>query len=351
MKYQNNLPALSASPLNRRVFVSKALATLAGAAATVMPPPPASRQAFAQAGGRQGNAAADPASVTAKLFPGFREMKIATSGAVINVVTGGSGPPLLVMHGYPQTHVEWHRMARDLAQRFTVVLADLRGYGDSSKPPEDENHAGYSKRAMALDKVEVMEKLGFRQFSVVGHDRGGRVAHRLALDHPDRVQKLVVLDIVPTLRMFETIDKNSAIAGFHWYFLAQPAPFPETMINANVEVWLARSGQKSAFIAPEAYSEYLRCMSNPATVHAMCEDYRANATIDLEHDAADRGRKIACPFMVLWGEKGGLPRFDVLAEWRNFAADVRGKALAGTHWLAEQLPAQTLAEIVPFLTG
>ncbi len=223
-----------------------------------MPPPPVSRQAFAQAGGQ----GADPAGVTAKLFPGFREMKIATSGAVINVVTGGSGPPLLVMHGYPQTHVEWHRMARGLAQRFTVVLADLRGYGDSSKPPEGENHAGYSKRAMALDKVEVMEKLGFRQFAVVGHDRGGRVAHRLALDHPDRVQKLVVLDIVPTLRMFETIDKNSAIAGFHWYFLAQPAPFPETMINANVEVWLARSGQKSPFIAPEAYSEYLRCMRN-----------------------------------------------------------------------------------------
>jgi haloacetate dehalogenase len=297
---------------------------------------------------RQPAGTPSPANSGASFFPGFRQTKIDTSGATINLRTGGSGPPLLLLHGYPQTHFEWHRMAPELAKRYSVVLTDLRGYGDSSKPPDGDNHANYSKRAMARDAVEVMERLGYRQFAVVGHDRGGRVAHRLAIDHPERVTKLAILDIVPTLRMFQTADKEFATRNFHWFFLAQPAPFPEQMISSNVEAWLARAGQKSPFIAPEAYAEYLRCMRDPATVHAICEDYRANASIDLEHDTADLARKIACPLLVLWGQRGGLPRFNVLAEWRERASDVRGKALPGTHWLAEELPAETLAELLPF---
>ena len=333
------------SGCGRRDFLGASIGMLAGGAAVAEAIRRGSGDAHAQAA-LPSATAPSPAGY----FPGFRQMRIDTSGATINVLTGGSGPPVLVMHGYPQTHFEWHLVAPELAKRFTVALIDLRGYGDSSKPPDGVNHAGYSKRAMALDGVEVMERLGHRTFAVVGHDRGGRVAHRLTLDHPDRVTRLAVLDIVPTLRMFQTVDKNSATTGFHWFFLAQPAPFPEQMISANVEAWLARAGQKSPFIAPEAYAEYLRCMRDPGTVHAMCEDYRANASIDLEHDTADLGRKIACPMLVLWGEKGGLPRFDVIAEWRERAQNVRGKALPGTHWLPEQLPAETLAELLAFLT-
>jgi haloacetate dehalogenase len=283
------------------------------------------------------------------MFDRFERGRVATSGAEIAFVRGGSGPPLLLLHGYPQTKAIWDRVAVRLARDFTIVAADLRGYGDSSKPPDGDNHINYSKRAMAQDVAEVMEKLGHRQFAVVGHDRGGRVAHRLAISHADRVTRLVVIDIIPTLRMFQNVDKNFATTAFHWFFLAQPAPFPEQMISANPEAWLDRAGQKSPFIAPEAYAEYLRCMRDPATVHAMCEDYRANASIDLAHDTADLARKVACPMMVLWGEKGGLPRFDVLAEWRERAKDVRGKALPGTHWLPEQLPAETIAELVGFL--
>jgi haloacetate dehalogenase len=282
-------------------------------------------------------------------FLGFRQMKIDTSGANINLRTGGSGPPVLLLHGYPQTHFEWHRVAPELAKRFSVVAPDLRGYGDSSKPPAGVNQANYAKPAMARDMAEVMERLGHRQFAVVGHDRGGRVAHRLAIDHPERVTKLTILDIIPSLRMFQTVDKAFATRNFHWFFLAQPAPFPEQMISSNPEAWLARAGQKSPFIAPEAYAEYLRCLRNPETVRAMCEDYRANASIDLEQDTADLAKKITCPLLVLWGEKGGMPRFDVIAEWRTRANNVRGKAVPGTHWIPEELPAELLAELVPFL--
>jgi haloacetate dehalogenase len=337
MQHLGDLP----TPSGRRRFVGASLRLAAGGVAAA-----AMGRAVAGACAQEAKAPA-----TTAFFPGFRPMKIETSGAAINVLAGGSGPPVLVMHGYPQTHFEWHRVAPLLAQKFSVVLADLRGYGDSSKPPDGDNHAGYSKRAMALDMAEVMTRLGFAKFAVVGHDRGGRVAHRLALDHADRVTRLAVLDIIPTLRMFETADKRFATTNFHWFFLAQPAPFPEQMIAGNVEAWLARAGQKSPFIAPEAYAEYLRCLRDPATIHAICEDYRANASIDLDHDAADVARKVACPMLVLWGEQGGLPRFDVLAEWRKRAEDVRGKALPGTHWLPEQLPAETLAELTAFLTA
>jgi haloacetate dehalogenase len=270
------------SDYGRRDFLSKSMMALAGGFSTAEAMLTEIGEARAQ-DPRQPTLST--ANVVASFFPGFRQTQIETSGAIINVLTGGSGAPLLLMHGYPQTLVEWHRIAPQLAQRFSVVLTDLRGYGDSSKPPDGENHFGYSKRAMALDQVEVMERLGFRQFAVVGHDRGGRVGHRMAIDHRDRITKLAVLDIVPTLRMYQTTDKVFATTYFHWFFLIQPAPFPETLINCNIEAWLRL--KNVPFIAPEAYSEYLRCFRDPATLHASCEDYRAAASIDLEHDAAD----------------------------------------------------------------
>ncbi len=233
--------SVTAPEQNRRTFLSRAAALVAGGAAAAAE---VLRLGTGEAAAQQ--ARTDALPMGASFFVDFRPMKIPTSGAVINVLVGGSGPPLYVMHGYPQTHFEWHRMAPELAKRFTVVLADLRGYGDSSKPADGDNHANYSKRAMALDAVEVMEKLGFRQFAVVGHDRGGRVTHRLALDHPDRVTRVAVFDIVPTIRMFQAVDKTFATTNFHWFFLAQPAPFPEQMILGNVDAWLTRAGQKDS---------------------------------------------------------------------------------------------------------
>jgi haloacetate dehalogenase len=284
-------------------------------------------------------------SLPAYLFPGFKPAKIQTTGAVINVVSGGEGPPLLLLHGHPQSHVEWHKLAPELAKEFTVVAADLRGYGDSSKPPDGANHAGYSKRAMARDQVEVMRHFGFEKFAVVGHDRGGRVTHRMALDHADRITKAAVLDIVPTYKIYQNISKEFATAYYHWFFLVQPAPFPETVIGKSLESFV-RQGSST----PEAYAEYLRCFRDPATVHAACEDYRASASIDLEHDEADIQRKIQCPLLVLWAERGLMNRlFDVLAAWRERASDVRGKALPGGHFLPEELPDQTLAEVRAFL--
>jgi haloacetate dehalogenase len=285
------------------------------------------------------------------MFEGFKRSEIATSDTTITTLVGGSGPPLLLLRGFPQTHVEWHKVAPELAKEFTVVATDLRGYGDSGKPGDGENHSGYSKRATALDQVEVMEKLGFREFAVVGHDRGGRVGHRMALDHPSRVTRLAVIDIVPTYKMYQTTDKTFATQYFHWFFLIQNAPFPETLISSNVELVLAKFGQKSPFITPTAYAEYLRCFRNPATVHAACEDYRAAASIDLEHDEADGGRKVECPLLVLWGAKGFMPHYDVISAWKERATDVRGNALPGGHWLPEQLPGETLAELQPFLRG
>jgi haloacetate dehalogenase len=284
-----------------------------------------------------------PAGATVSLFPGFRSLRIQTTGATINVVVGGQGPPLLLLHGAPQSLASWHRIAPELAKEYTVVAADLRGYGDSSKPADGVNHANYSKRAMAQDQVEVMRALGFPQFAVVGHDRGGRVTHRMALDHPSVVTKAAVLDIVPTHYIYNHVTREFATAYYHWFFLIRPAPFPETLLNNSIELYIGTGGGA-------AQAEYLRCFRNPATVHAMCEDYRAAASIDLEHDEADLDRRITCPLLVLWGERGTVGRlYDVLSVWRERAADVSGKELPGGHNLQYDLPEQTLTEVRRFL--
>ncbi len=286
------------------------------------------------------------------MFEGFERTTITTTGATINLVKGGQGSPVLLLHGYPQTHVMWHKIALRLAKEFFLVMPDLRGYGDSSKPSDGENHSGYCKRATAQDQVEVMAQLGFKQFAVVGHDRGGRVAHRMALDHPERVTKLTTLDIVPTHKLYNDVTKEMASVYYHWFFLIQPAPFPETLIGNNAEFFLnSMLGRlKPQAITPEAFAEYLRCFSDPATIHGTCEDYRAAASIDLIHDEADRGRKVACPMLALWAEKGLMHRkYDVVAVWQDYAHQVSGKALPGGHFLPEEVPAETLAELRTFL--
>ena len=288
------------------------------------------------------------------LFPGFSSLRIQTSGAEIHCVVGGNGPPLLMLHGFPQTHAMWHRIAPALARTYTVVCADLRGYGDSSKPESGPDHAAYSKRAMAQDMAEVMADLGHGRFALVGHDRGGRVSHRLARDHPERVSRLAVLDISPTATMYGGTDFAFANAYYHWFFLIQPFDLPERMIGADPLYYLRKkmsgwgSGGLSAF-NPVALAEYERCFAPPGAVHAMCEDYRASATIDLEHDAADPAR-VSCPLLVLWGERGVVNRlFHPIADWQAVADDVRGRTLPSGHYLAEEVPDQTLAELEAFL--
>jgi len=294
-------------------------------------------------GGRRTVHAQQRSDGSAYLFPGFKASKVQTSGATINVVAGGSGPPLLLLHGAPQTHAIWHKVAPDLARDYTVIAADLRGYGDSSKPEGGPNHINYSKRAMALDQVEVMKHFGFNRFALVGHDRGARVTHRLALDHPGVVTRAAVLDIVPTLYLYTHVTREVATAYYHWFFLIRPAPFPETLINNSLETYIGPG-------RGEPQAEFLRAFKNPATVHAMCEDYRAGASIDLEHDETDLNRKIACPLLVLWGLQGNVGRlFDVMAIWRERAADVRGRGLPAGHNLQLDLPEQTLAELRAFL--
>lgn len=288
------------------------------------------------------------------LFPGFERRQVDTSGASINLVQGGKGPAVLLLHGYPQTHCIWHRIAPRLAKHFTVVAADLRGYGDSSKPAGLPDHSNYSKRAMALDQVEAMQALGHQEFHLVGHDRGARVAHRLALDHAPRVKTLTVLDICPTKAMYERSDRAFAKAYFHWFFLIQPAPFPETLIGADPEYFIKfqmgrRHGGLEVF-APEAMAEYLRCFSDPAAIHASCEDYRAAESIDLEHDAADSARKIDCPVLALWGKHGVIEQqFDCLAAWRAVAREVRGESLACGHYLPEEQPEEVARQLESFL--
>jgi len=289
------------------------------------------------------------------MFEGFEQDRIQTSGAEINLVRGGEGPPLLLLHGYPQTHAMWHAVAPRLAEHFTVVAADLRGYGDSSKPPGSEDHAAYSKRAMAQDMVEVMRHLGFESFCVVGHDRGGRVAHRMALDHGDRVTRLALLDIIPTREVFSRTDKALATSYYHWYFLIQPYDLPETLLGANPVYYLHKKlggwGTALETFAPEALSEYQRCFGDPATIHASCEDYRAAASIDLEHDGADFGRRrIECPLLLLWGGQGVMGKlYDVEEVWRPYATDLRGCPFDAGHFLAEELPEDTTSELLAFL--
>jgi haloacetate dehalogenase len=289
-----------------------------------------------------------PVGAQTQFFAGFETRKIPTSGATIHTLRGGSGPPLLLIHGYPQTHVEWHKIAGRLAQQYTVVMTDLRGYGDSSKPADGDNHAGYSKRAMALDQIEVMKALGFERFAVVGHDRGARVAWRMAVEHPQAITKAAVLDIVPL--PYSMVTREFATGYYHWFFLIQPAPFPETLIGNSAEYYLKSRFLGGPFFTPEAIAEYTRVFKDPQTIHATCEDYRAGATIDIAHAEETASKKVACPLLVLWGERGLVGRiYDVMKIWREQATNVSGKALPAGHFLPEEVPDETVTALLAFL--
>jgi haloacetate dehalogenase len=339
------------SNAGRREFIKRSMVLALAPAAAESASFPAAR-----------SARADTQVAGGEFFEGFKHERINTSGATINLVHGGKGPPVLLLHGIPETYVLWRKVAPLLAQDFFLVIADLRGYGDSSKPPEGENHAAYSKRAMAQDQVEVMEHLGFRKFALVGHDRGGRVAHRLALDHADRLTRLAILDIVPTYALYRNITKEFATTFYHWFFLVQPAPFPETIVGNSAEYFLRtllfRLGGEPpgegvpSWVGEAAFGEYLRCFREPATLHGICEDYRAAASIDLIHDAADQNRKIECPLLVLWAERGPFHRmYKVLDAWRECAKEASGKALPAGHFLPEQIPEPLAAELKAFLSA
>jgi haloacetate dehalogenase len=295
-------------------------------------------------------------------FTGFRTEQIKTWGATIHTVYGGNrnGSPLLLLHGTPETHVLWRKVAPSLAQNYFLVMTDLRGYGDSSKPPGGGDHFAYSKRAMAQDQVEVMQHLGFDKFALVGHDRGGRVAHRLALDHPEVLTRLVILDIVPTYRLYEHMTQEFATIFYHWFLLVQPSPFPETMVQNSAEyflkctlLWLGGSQLTEPlpdWISPAVFQEYLRTFHTPETIHAICEDYRAAASIDLAHDKADLDKKIQCPLLVLWSEKGPFHHlYDVVQTWQDRAVQAQGKAMPTGHFLPEQMPEELTQEIRTFL--
>jgi len=289
------------------------------------------------------------------MFEGFTSETAQIGDVDINYKMGGSGEPILLLHGYPQTHVMWHKIANQLAEKYTVVAADLRGYGDSSKPKTTETHEPYSKRETAKDQVALMSQLGFEQFILIGHDRGGRVSHRMALDHPQRIKKLVVMDIAPTYTMYKTTDMEFASTYFHWFFLIQPYDFPERFLNANplylLQSRFRRDAEALEHFTEEAFNEYVRCLT-PETIHAQCEDYRASATIDLEHDQVDidNGNRIQCPMMCMWGAKGFVGhKYDVIAEWEKWADDVKGRAIQSGHFLPEEAPEETLEAILEFL--
>ena len=288
------------------------------------------------------------------MFDGFRREFINVGEVEIHAVIGGEGPPLLLLHGYPQTHVMWHRIAPALAERFTIVATDLRGYGASSQPPGGPPHETYCKRVSAADQVAVMAALGFDRFRLVGHDRGARVAHRLCLDHPGAVDRVAILDIVPTLTVFENVTQALATEYYHWFFLIQPGGLPERLIGHDSEHYLRHTlgswGTAGETFTDDAMAAYARAFCDPAAIHAACEDYRAGATIDLEHDRADSEARVACPMLVLWGLKGVTEKvYDVLATWQEKAVDVRGQGLDCGHFLAEEKPEATLNALLAFL--
>jgi haloacetate dehalogenase len=291
------------------------------------------------------------------MFEGFTLETIDVGGIEVRARVGGEGPPLLLLHGNPQTHVMWHRVAPALASGFTVVAPDLRGYGRTSKPPSVPDHGSYSKRTMGEDQIGLMSRLGFDRFSIAGHDRGGRVGYRLALDHPEVVERLAVLDIIPTGEAFRRGGREFGLSLYHWFFLAQPAPLPEKLIGSDPDWywrWHTTRGPDTGFFDPEAVEDYLDCFREPETIRGMCEDYRAGAGIDFEHDIADieAGRKLRCPLLVLWGARAKLDEwYDMLEVWGAWADDVRGRALPCGHYLAEEAPVETSQELLGFFSG
>lgn len=283
-------------------------------------------------------------------FEGFTLAHVPVPGGTIRLRHGGSGPPLLLLHGNPQTHAMWHLVAPDLAKRFTVICPDLRGYGFSLKPPATSDHAPYAKIEMAKDMTAVMDHFGHKTFLLAGHDRGARLSHRIALDNPDRVLKLAVLDIIPTLAHFERADMDFALGYYHWFWFAQPHPFPEWLINRAPEDWWRqhtnRDPSKPDLFHPDALADYLAAVRQPEMVRGMCEDYRAAASIDLKHDRASRaaGIKVRCPVLALWGSKGKIGKwYDALAIWRDYCAnEVTGGAIGSGHYIAEEAPGPLL---------
>jgi haloacetate dehalogenase len=285
----------------------------------------------------------------------FDTFDLARDGVRLAAGRAGDGPPLLLLHGHPQSHAMWHLVAPELARHFSVVWMDLRGYGDSGRPADDESHRVYSKREMALDALAVMKHAGFESFQVLAHDRGARVAHRLAADHPAAVERMLLLDIAPTLAMYENTSRAFATAYWHWFFLIQPPPLPEALIDPDPVRYLRSvMGKRHAGLAtfaPEALAEYERCIRIAGSAQAICADYRASATIDLEHDRADiaAGRKMEQPLRVLWGEHGAVGKsFDVLALWRERATEIGGHSVACGHYIAEEAPALLLEEAMEF---
>jgi haloacetate dehalogenase len=290
------------------------------------------------------------------LFEEFTEFDISTSGASIHGRKGGSGPPVLLLHGIPETHLMWHRVAPQLAKHFTVVATDLRGYGDSGKPASTADHKPYSMRAIGKDQIEVMRQLGYEEFSLVGHDRGARCAYRLALDHPEAVRRLAVMDVIPVGDAYNRADRNFSLAYWQWSFLAAPQPLPERYINADpanlVDFMLDSWTEVEDAFPDEVRAEYVKKLSNPDTVHAICEEFRASATLDYEHDEADRGnRKISCPTLVLWAQRGAVAKLyeDPLAIWKQWADDVRGRPVPVGHFIPEEAPEVTANELLDFL--
>ncbi|MEA3100050.1 alpha/beta hydrolase [Caballeronia mineralivorans] len=290
------------------------------------------------------------------MFDDFKDVSAKVDGVRIKAIQGGNGPALLLLHGHPQTHAIWHKLVPTLAKHFTIVAADLRGYGDSDKPQGLPDHSNYSKRRLAQDQVGLMRALGYESFAVLGHDRGGRVAVRMALDHPKVVTKLITLDVAPTLAMYEKTSFEFARAYWHWFFLVRPAPFPETLIRADADLYLKQTiGARSAGLkpfTPAAYAEYLRCLQQPDTAHGICEDYRASVSIDLEHDRESlaKGQKIACDFLALWGAEGVIEKcFDPIAEWKHFSDNVSGHSLPCGHYIPEEAPELLIECALPFL--
>ena len=339
--------------LSRR-GLAKALA--AGAAASIVTPSPAQQQAVVLAEATAADYARDPthwgSAEVAALFPGFKHLDMRTKGAVIRLRHGGSGPPLLLLHGNPINHVTWYAVAARLAERYHVVLADLRGYGDSSLPEPGPNHINYSFRAMAEDMIEVMENLGHQRFFLAGNDRGARTSHRLCLDHPDRVMRLCILDNLPNYHVWTHADKRWAMNSWHWTFLAQPEPFPETLLSAVSAEWYLKSRRSGRQQPPKVvFDEYVRCFTKK-TITGSCRDYRAAATCDFEMDTADKDRQIGMPFLLLFATRGAPPSQEYPTVWRKFASNlVDAQPLPTGHYMQEEAPDQVYDHFVKFFTA